>query len=245
MRKTIQLLLNNPKLTSVTVSEQEILEWLGHPKFKKASLNEKKERIGLTTGLAWTELGGEMLEIETTVLPGKGGMTLTGQLGEVMQESAHAALSYIRSRSTELGLQKSFYNTRDIHVHLPEGATPKDGPSAGIAMCTAIISALTGKSTPADLAMTGEITLQGRVLSVGGLKEKLLAAKQYRMKTVLVPKDNYDDIQDVLKDTNLDGLELVFVRNMDEVLAKVFKPNAFKKVQRKPKKAITKKAEKK
>lgn len=245
MRKTIQLMLNDPKLATVTVTDHEILEWLGHPKFKKTSLNEKKERIGLTTGLAWTELGGDMLEIEATVLPGKGGMTLTGQLGEVMQESAHAALSYIRSRSTELGLPKSFYNTRDIHVHLPEGATPKDGPSAGIAMCTAIISALTGKPTPADLAMTGEITLQGRILGVGGLREKLLAAKQYRMKTVLVPHENFDDIQDVLKDTNLGELDVVFVRTMDEVLAKVFKPNAFKKVQRKPKKAITKKVEKK
>ena len=130
-------------------------------------------------------------------------------------------------------------------MHLPEGATPKDGPSAGIAMCSAIISALTGKPTPADLAMTGEITLQGRVLSVGGLREKLLAAKQYNMKTVLVPHENYDDIQDVLKDTDLGSLNIVFVRTMDEVLAKVFKADAFKKVQRKPKKAITKKVEKK
>lgn len=245
MRKTIQLLLNDTKLTAVTVTDREILEWLGHPKFKKTSLNEKKERVGLSIGLAWTELGGDMLEIETTVLAGKGGMTLTGQLGEVMQESAHAALSYIRSRSSELGLPKTFYNSRDIHVHLPEGATPKDGPSAGIAMCSAIISALTEKPTPADLAMTGEITLQGRVLSVGGLREKLLAAKQHGMKTVLVPYENYDDIQDVLKDTDLGSLEVVFVRTMDEVLTKVFKSDAFKKVQRKTKKAITKKSRKK
>lgn len=243
MRKAIQRMLKESKVKSVTVTEKTLLDWLGHPTFKKTNLSEKN--IGITTGLAWTELGGEMLEIETSILSGKGGLTLTGQLGEVMQESAHAALSYIRSRTTELGLPKSFYNTREIHMHLPEGATPKDGPSAGITMCTGLISALTKKPTKSHLAMTGEITLQGRVLSVGGLKEKLLAAKQHGIKTVVVPHENYDDIQEVLKDTKLDGIELVFARNMDEVIEAAFAPGTFKKMQKSAKKAITKKGRKK
>ncbi len=140
-------------------------------------MNQKKERIGLATGLAWTEIGGDVLEIETSAIAGKGSLTLTGQLGEVMQESAQAAMSYIRSRATDLGLKNSFHSNKDIHIHLPEGATPKDGPSAGITICTALVSALTNNPTQQHLAMTGEITLQGRVLSVGGLKEKLSSRK--------------------------------------------------------------------
>lgn len=237
MRKTIQLLLNSEKLKSVTIDDHYIKEWLGFPKYRATSLSPDANRIGLTTGLAWTEFGGDMLEIETTVLSGKGGLTLTGQLGEVMQESAHAALSYIRSRSKQLGLPKAFYSTKDIHIHIPEGATPKDGPSAGITICTSLISALTEEPTLPYVAMTGEITLQGRVLSVGGLKEKLLAAKQQGMKKVLVPQENYDDIQEVLRETKLGDLEIVYVTSMDEVLNLAFKPNWLKDAEAQTKKA--------
>jgi len=229
MRKTIQFLLKNPKLKSVTINEKKIKEWLGNTKFKKTSLNPSDKKIGLATGLAWTEVGGDVLEIESSSLPGKGGLTLTGQLGEVMQESAQAALSYIRSRATELALKPSFYTSKDIHIHIPEGATPKDGPSAGITICVALISALTKQPTIPSLAMTGEITLQGRVLSIGGLKEKLLAAKQHNINTILLPKDNYDDAQEILQETTLNGLKLIFVKNMDEVLDAAFPKNAFKK----------------
>lgn len=229
MRKAIQVLLKDKNTTSITITDKLIKEWLGNPKFKKTSLSLKKERIGLATGLAWTEVGGDVLEIETTVLNGKGGLTLTGQLGDVMQESAHAALSYIRSRAAELGLKSSFYTTKDIHIHIPEGATPKDGPSAGITICTAVISALTGKPIINDLAMTGEITLQGRVLGVGGLKEKLLAAKQHNIKTVILPQENLDEIQEVLKEVNLTDLKLVYASNMDEVLATAFPEPILKK----------------
>jgi len=196
---------------------------------KKPASIKKIKKIGLATGLAWTEVGGDVLEIETACLKGKGGVTLTGQLGEVMQESAQAAISYIRSRAKGLGLKPGFNNSKDIHIHMPEGATPKDGPSAGIAMCTALISALTKKATIPNLAMTGEITLQGRVLSIGGLKEKLLAAKQYDIKTVILPKENYDDAQEILKETHLENIKLIFVNDMDEVIEATFGKNAFKK----------------
>lgn len=218
MRKAIQILLKDPAIKKVIVTEDLLKEWLGNVIFKKTTLNLKKERIGLATGLAWTEVGGDVLEIETSVLPGKGTVTLTGQLGEVMQESAHAALSYIRSRAADLGLKPSFYTAKDIHLHIPEGATPKDGPSAGITICVALVSALTQNSTKPDVAMTGEVTLQGRVLSIGGLKEKLLAAKQHDFKVVIAPQENFDDVQEIKKEINLGNLELVFVKNVDEVL---------------------------
>lgn len=230
MRKTIQLLLKNPKISSVVVTDELIKEWLGHPKYKKTSLDLIKERIGIVTGLAWTEVGGDVLEIETSVLTGKGGLTLTGQLGEIMQESAYAALSYIRSKTTELGLKESFYSNKDLHIHIPEGATPKDGPSAGITMCVSLVSALTKNPTRADVAMTGEITLRGRVLSVGGLKEKLLAAQQHNLTTVLVPKENFDDIAEITKETPL-NLKIIFVENVDEVLVNAFKKNPFEKAK--------------
>jgi len=229
MRKTIQFILKNPKAKNITLDENKIKEWLKHPQFKKTSLNLGKKRIGLATGLAWTEVGGDVLEIETVCLKGKGGVTLTGQLGEVMQESAQAALSYIRSRATQLGLKPTFNISKDIHIHIPEGATPKDGPSAGITMCVAVISALIKKPTIRNLAMTGEITLQGRVLEIGGLKEKLLAAKQHGIKTVIVPQENYNDAQEILKETSLGKIKLVFVKNMDDVLQAAFAKNAFKK----------------
>ena len=231
MRKAIQVFLKDPTVKSITITDALLKEWLGNPRYKKTSLNVDVTKIGLATGLAYTEFGGDVLEIETTVIPGKGALTLTGQLGEVMQESAQAALSYIRSRAAELGLKSSFYSTKDIHVHIPEGATPKDGPSAGITMCSALVSALTKIPIHANLAMTGEITLQGRVLGVGGLKEKLLAAKQHAMTHVIVPLENQDDIQDILKEISLDGIELVYAQNMDEVLKHAFKKNPFKAKQ--------------
>lgn len=219
MRKAIQMLLKDQEVKSITIDNTLLLDWLGHPKFKKTSLNQNIDRIGLATGLAWTEVGGDVLEIEASVLPGKGVLTLTGQLGEVMQESAHAALSYIRSRAKELGLKEDFYANKDIHIHIPEGATPKDGPSAGITMSVALVSALTKNPAKPALAMTGEVTLRGRVLAIGGLKEKLLAARQHQMKTVLVPLQNKDDVTEALKDIGLqDGMDILFVDNLDNVL---------------------------
>jgi len=235
MRKTIQELLKKSKNTNVTVTEKKIKEWLGNPTFRKTSLNQTNKRIGLATGLAWTEVGGDVLEIETTVLSGKGSVTLTGQLGEVMQESAHAALSYIRSRAAELGLRPSFNTSKDIHIHIPEGAIPKDGPSAGITMCVALISALTKNPVLNHLAMTGEITLQGRVLAIGGLKEKFLAAKQHGIKKLILPEENKDDAQEILQETTLSDIKLVFVKNMDEVLNSAFEKAVFKKKRKKSK----------
>ncbi|HEX2978167.1 MAG TPA: endopeptidase La [Candidatus Babeliales bacterium] len=228
MRKVIQQLLHDKKLKSITINHQLIKEWLGSQKFKKTVLDQARHRIGLATGLAWTEFGGDILEIETTVISGKGGLTLTGQLGEVMQESAHAALSYIRSRAAELGLPPAFYSSKDVHVHIPEGSTPKDGPSAGITMCVALISALTKNPTRPEVAMTGEVTLRGRVLAIGGLKEKLIAAQQHGMKKVIVPKENQDEMEEILKEVKL-NLEIIFVETMDDVLVQALVNNPFKK----------------
>ncbi len=227
MRKTIQLVLKNEKLKSYTITKPVVLEWLGNSTHKKTSMSQKEERIGLATGLAWTEIGGDVLEIETSVLTGKGGLTLTGQLGDVMQESAQAAMSYIRSRAKDLGLKPNFYSANDIHLHIPEGATPKDGPSAGITICTALVSVLTNNPTKPNLAMTGEITLQGRTLAIGGLKEKLLAAKQHGCMTVIIPQENADDVQDIKKEMSLDDFTIHFVSNMDEVLKLAFVKNPF------------------
>lgn len=246
MRKVIQQLLEKPTQKSVTITAELAREWLGQPIFKKTSLNLKKDRIGLATGLAWTEVGGDVLEIETSVLPGKGTVTLTGQLGEVMQESAQAALSYIRSRALDLNLKPSFYASKDIHLHIPEGATPKDGPSAGITICVALVSSLTKIPTRQDVAMTGEVTLQGRILAIGGVKEKLLAAKQYGIKEVIVPQENYDDVQEILKEITLDDLSITFVKAMDEVLERAFirNPLAQQKKSIKKKKSVKKTSEK-
>jgi ATP-dependent Lon protease len=229
MRKTIQELLKDKNLKSVTINHEKLKEFLGYPTFKKTSLSEKKEKVGIATGLAWTEVGGDVLEIETTILPGKGGLTLTGQLGDVMQESAHAALSYIRSRAAQLGLKATFNTTKDIHIHIPEGATPKDGPSAGITICAALISGLTNNPIRHDVAMTGEITLQGRVLGVGGLKEKILAGKQHGFKVIVAPQENYDDIQEILKEIEIGDLKLIFVASMDDVLRVAFEKNPLSK----------------
>jgi len=230
MRKVIQLLLKNPTLKSVTITEDLIKQkdWLGNPKYKKLAIDVVNPRIGLATGLAWTELGGDVLEIEATVLPGKGGITLTGQLGDVMQESAHAALSYLRSRAYELGLANGFYSSKDIHLHVPEGGTPKDGPSAGITICVALTSAFTKNPIKPGVAMTGEITLSGRVLGIGGVKEKILAAEQHNMTHVILPKDNKDDVDEFIDEVS-PKLTLIFVETMDEVLKAALVKNPFVK----------------
>ena len=168
-------------------------------------------------GLAWTSVGGDTLEIEVNVMPGKGEIQLTGQLGDVMKESARTGISYIRSVSKEYGIEADFFRKHDIHIHIPEGAVPKDGPSAGITMATAIVSAAAGRKARADVAMTGEITLRGRVLPIGGLKEKLLAAKNAGIRTVLLPEKNRADVEEIAKEIKK-GMELVYVESMKEVL---------------------------
>src|SRR6202047_132090 len=200
----------------VKISSSSLSKFLGAPKFRYG-MAETEPQIGVTTGLAWTELGGELLSVEVTIVPGRGKLTITGQLGDVMQESAQAALSYVRSRAEVLGLDRGFYHRIDIHIHIPEGAIPKDGPSAGITLATALVSALTRSSIRNDLAMTGEITLRGRVLPIGGLKEKVLAAHRGGIKTILIPKDNEKDIQEIPA-AGIKNLTLVPVEHMDAVL---------------------------
>lgn len=175
--------------------------------------------MGLTTGLAWTEVGGELLQIETALMPGKGKLTVTGKLGDVMQESAQAALSYVRTRALRLGLLPDFYQKLDIHIHVPEGAIPKDGPSAGITMATSLVSALLRLPVRRDIAMTGEITLRGRVLPIGGLTEKLLAARRGNIKHVLIPRENERDLSEIPAKV-LKGLTIELVEHVDEVLEK-------------------------
>jgi ATP-dependent Lon protease len=200
----------------ITITPKVVGKFLGVPKFKHSEI-EEKDRVGLTTGLAWTEVGGEILQTEVTILEGKGNLILTGKLGDVMQESARAAVSYVRSRALELGLPRDFYQKVDIHVHVPEGAIPKDGPSAGITLATSLASALTGRPVRFDIAMTGEITLRGRVLKIGGLKEKLLAANRGGVSEVIIPKENVMDLTEVPKEI-LKGLTIHNVESMDEVL---------------------------
>ena len=185
-------------------------------KFLPTQVN-KEDEVGLVTGMAWTQVGGEVLETEVAVVKGKGALHLTGQLGDVMKESAEAGLTYIRSRAASLGLEDDFYAKTDIHIHLPEGAVPKDGPSAGITMATAIASALTGRKVHHDLAMTGEITLRGTVLPVGGIKEKVIAAHRAGIKKILLPEENKRDMVDV-PDVVKKDVKFVFVHHMDEVL---------------------------
>jgi ATP-dependent Lon protease len=205
------------KARKVVVDRAKVAELLGVQKFRQQLAAEASE-VGLATGLAWTEVGGEVLLTEATTMEGKGELQLTGKLGEVMQESAKAALSFVRSRSAELGLTKDFYKLKDMHVHIPEGAIPKDGPSAGITMATTIVSALSGIPVRRDVAMTGEITLRGKVLPVGGIKEKVLAAHRAGIKVVILPKENEKDLKDV-PETVLNDLKVVLVETMDEVLA--------------------------
>jgi ATP-dependent Lon protease len=203
-------------LDTIRVGEVDLEEMLGPPKYLVSKAEEQSE-IGLTNGLAYTDAGGDMLQIEVSVVPGKGQVKITGKLGEVMQESAATAMSYVRSRAHLLGLDKDFYQNVDIHLHVPEGAVPKDGPSAGITMATAITSALTKIPVRKDVAMTGEITLRGRVLPIGGLKEKLLAAKIGNIKTVLIPQGNVPDLQKISKEITK-GMKIVPVEHGDQVL---------------------------
>ncbi|MCI9007261.1 MAG: endopeptidase La [Lachnospiraceae bacterium] len=204
----------------VRVTEKNLEKYLGKTVYEFQKRNEKDE-VGIVRGLAWTSVGGDTLEIEVNLMPGKGNLELTGQMGDVMQESARAGISYIRSISPEYGLEKDYFQEHDIHIHIPEGAVPKDGPSAGITMATAMLSAVLEKPVRADVAMTGEITLRGRVLPIGGLKEKLLAAGSAGMKTVIVPKKNKRDVEELSEEIT-GGLELVYAEAMDEVIAHAF-----------------------
>ena len=205
---------------SVKVTEQNLSGYLGRERYTYDRRNETDE-VGIVRGLAWTSVGGDTLEIEVNVMPGKGAFKLTGQLGDVMKESAQAGISYIRSISEDYGIGKKYFTEHDIHIHIPEGAVPKDGPSAGITMATAMLSAITNKPVRADVAMTGEITLRGRVLPIGGLKEKILAAKNAGIVTVCVPKKNEKDIAEISPEIKK-GLEIVYVENMQEVLDVAF-----------------------
>ncbi len=215
-RKTAKEILKKGKDTKVSVTAKNLPKYLGVPQYRYGTIEETDE-IGVATGLAWTEAGGELLAIEVALVPGKGKLIITGKLGDVMQESAQAAMTYIRSRATELGLEKDFYQKLDIHIHVPEGAIPKDGPSAGITMATAIASALIRIPIRKDVAMTGEITLRGKVLPIGGLKEKLLAAHRAGIPMVLIPKENEKDIKEI-PSIILKKVKPIFVQHMDEVL---------------------------
>ncbi len=215
-RKTAKRIVT-AELKSSTITVEEVEKLLGRPKYRLQGISEETNQVGLTTGLAWTEVGGEVLQTEATLMEGKGQLTLTGKLGEVMQESARAAMSFVRSRAADFGIGREFHRKMDLHIHIPEGAIPKDGPSAGITMATTIVSVLTKIPVRRDVAMTGEITLRGKVLPIGGVKEKLLAAHRAGIKNVILPKENEKDLQDLPKDI-LDGLNVNLVETMDEVL---------------------------
>ncbi|MCJ7806616.1 MAG: endopeptidase La, partial [Clostridia bacterium] len=219
----------------IKLTRQNLQIYLGIPRYRYGSA-EKEDEIGVATGLAWTESGGDLLSIEISLMKGKGEMILTGQLGDVMQESAKAAISYIRSRAESLGLDEDFYENIDIHIHVPEGAIPKDGPSAGIAMATALASALTRTPIRKDVTMTGEITLRGRVLPVGGVKEKMLAAHRAGIKFMLMPAENRRDLSDIPQNVRR-KIEVKLVEHMDEVLEMALvKPAESAKTTRKVKK---------
>ncbi|MFO0516855.1 MAG: endopeptidase La, partial [Betaproteobacteria bacterium] len=215
-RKVVKEIVSGGKERKITVSARNLDKYLGVRRYTYG-IAEKNNQIGQVNGLAWTEVGGELLTIETVTMPGKGKMTTTGKLGEVMQESVQAAMSVVRSRSQRLGIHSDFYQKNDIHIHLPEGATPKDGPSAGIGICTAMVSVLTGIPVRADVAMTGEITLRGEVLPIGGLKEKLLAAHRGGIKSVLIPEENVKDLKEI-PDNVKNRLDIHPVKWIDQVL---------------------------
>ncbi len=216
-RKAVKELMISKK-KSVKVTEKTLEEFLGVPKYRYGEI-ETDDQIGIVTGLAWTDVGGELLTIEGVMMPGKGKMTVTGNLRDVMKESISAAASFVRSRAVGFGIEPPLFDRRDIHVHVPEGATPKDGPSAGVAMATAIISVMTGIPVRHEVAMTGEITLRGRVLPIGGLKEKLLAAARGGIKTVLIPEDNAKDLTEI-SDAIKGGMTIIPVARLDEVVAR-------------------------
>jgi ATP-dependent Lon protease len=215
-RKVARKVVTEGATFKETIDGEKVTEYLGVPRFRP-SIAEETNEVGIATGLAWTEVGGELLVSEATLMPGKGKLTLTGKLGDVMQESAQAALSYVRSRAPEMGLPEDFHSKLDIHIHVPEGAIPKDGPSAGITMATALTSALTKIAARRDVAMTGEITLRGKVLPIGGVKEKVLAAHRAGVKNIVMPRDNEKDLADIPKNV-LDVLDVHLVSTMDEVL---------------------------
>jgi ATP-dependent Lon protease len=215
-RKVVKDILLKQPDKRLTVTPASLEKYLGVQRFRYGRADER-DQVGQVTGLAWTEVGGELLRIEATLVPGKGKFTYTGQLGDVMQESIQAAMTVVRSRAKSLGIEEDFYQKFDVHVHVPEGATPKDGPSAGVAMCTALVSALTKNPVRASVAMTGEITLRGEVLPIGGLKEKLLAAHRGGIEIVLIPKENERDLADIPKNIQK-NLDIRPVRWIDEVL---------------------------
>jgi ATP-dependent Lon protease len=215
-RKAVKEIVTK-KAAKVAITRKNLEKYAGVKKFRFGE-TEAEDMVGVVTGLAWTEVGGEILTIESVMLPGKGAVKQTGKLGDVMQESVSAALSYVRSRSIKFGIKPTLFEKRDIHVHVPEGATPKDGPSAGIAMATSIVSVLTGIPVRRDVAMTGEITLRGRVLPIGGLKEKLLAALRAGITTVFIPKENEKDLAEI-PDNVKKNLKLIPVADVDEVIA--------------------------
>ncbi|AWP54467.1 TPA: endopeptidase La [Haemophilus influenzae] len=236
-RKAVKNLLVNPKLKSITVNSDNLHDYLGVKRFEFGKA-DTQNRIGEVTGLAWTEVGGDLLTIETASVVGKGKLSFTGSLGDVMKESIQAAMTVVRARAEKLGINSEFHEKRDIHIHVPDGATPKDGPSAGIAMCTALVSCLTGNPVRADVAMTGEISLRGKVLPIGGLKEKLLAAHRGGIKTVLIPKENVKDLEEIPENVK-QNLAIHAVETIDEVLGLALEnpPEGieFVKVEAKPK----------
>jgi ATP-dependent Lon protease len=220
-RKVVKEILLKKRGKKITIEPADLEKYLGVKRFRY-DVAAEKDQVGQVKGLAWTEVGGELLEIEAVTLPGKGKTTYTGQLGGVMQESIQAAMTVVRSRASLLGIPKNFFEKHDIHIHVPEGATPKDGPSAGISMCTALVSVLTNIPVRADYAMTGEITLRGEVLPVGGIKEKLLAAHRGGIKSVIIPSENVKDLKEIPDDIKKD-LDIKPVRWIDEVFAYALK----------------------
>jgi ATP-dependent Lon protease len=236
-RKTAREYVKNKENgSSFRINSKSISKYLGPQRFRFGQV-EDKDQVGLVTGLAWTQVGGELLNIETLVMPGKGKLLVTGKLGEVMKESAQAAVSYARSRSAILGIDVQVFNDYDIHIHVPEGATPKDGPSAGIAMCTSLVSAISRRPVFRDIAMTGEITLRGRVLPIGGLKEKVLAAHRGGIKKVLIPKENEKDLKDIPGPISKQ-VEIVTVEHMDEVLFHALQPDPVEELPAAPKESL-------
>ncbi len=216
-RKVARKIVKNDTDKAVRVTDAAMEKYLGPPRFRSTEI-EDQDRVGMVTGMAWTQVGGELLFVETLTMPGRGRVTVTGKVGDVMKESAQAAVSFVRSRVESLGIDTKFYRKLDLHIHIPEGAIPKDGPSAGIAMCTCLVSALTKRPVRRDVAMTGEITLRGRVLPIGGLKEKIIAAHRGGVKKIIIPKENEKDLQDIPASISKQ-LEFVSVEHMDEVLA--------------------------
>jgi ATP-dependent Lon protease len=215
-RKVARKVVGEGQTFKEEVTGAKVTSYLGVPRFRP-SVAEEKNEVGIATGLAWTEVGGEILVTEATLMPGRGKLTLTGKLGDVMQESAQAAMSWVRANSEMLGIPRDFYRRTDVHVHIPEGAIPKDGPSAGITLATALVSALTQVAARRDVAMTGEITLRGKVLPIGGVKEKVLAAHRAGVTTIILPKDNEKDMADIPKNV-VDTMNIYLVEGMDEVL---------------------------